>query len=188
MHINVTFKKPSAFNILQCELPENSSNKGCHLYKILCCDYCKFDIIILYHIVKSTYRWSVFRFCTHWRRRYLVPGGQLVDVHHVSRLSVHHEIPGAVKRFFALDAHQRQAAIVQVSGPFCTSRKTNINTGNAWHQYTYVQQAYSKILYNTNRKRYCNIICCYWNGVDVKYILTQTRKKIIDRFIFNVWV
>jgi len=84
-------------------------------------------------IVNSTYRWSVFRFCAHWWRRYLVPGGQLVDVHHVSRLRVHHEIPGTVKRFFALDAHQRQAAIVQVSGPFCMTRNTNISTGNTWN-------------------------------------------------------
>lgn len=138
-------------------------------------------------IVNSTNRWSVFRFCAHWRRRYLVSGGQLVDVQQVSRLRVHHEIPGAVKRFFALDAHQRQAAIVQVSGPFCGTRKTNISTGNTWnsvylHGYTYNKHV-SKILHNHFIKWvniFCKLFVDYWliikNNIIIIIIITIGKR------------
>jgi len=109
----------------------------------------KYYVVIVMQVRMSTYRRSVFRFCAHWWRRYLVSGGQLVDVHHVSWLGVHHEIPGAVKRFFTLDTHQRQAALVQVSGPFCSrTRKTNIGTGKKWNLAYAYNSKNSKILYN----------------------------------------
>lgn len=75
----------------------------------------------------ATYSGPVLRFRTRGRRRHPVPGGQLVHVHQVSRLRVHHEIPSAVERLLALDTHQRHAALVQVPRPFCWIKKRRVN-------------------------------------------------------------